>query len=54
MRDSYRFINPFEKNNSKKCNITNNGPRCWNNLPMSLKSIFSRIILKKICIKIKI
>ena len=24
MRDSYRFINPFAKNNSKTFNITNN------------------------------
>ena len=24
MRESYRFINPFAKNNCTKCNITNN------------------------------
>ena len=53
MRDSYRFINPFAKNNCKQFNITNNGPRCWNNLPMSLKSIYSSITLKQFCIKIK-
>ena len=27
MRDSYRFINPFAKNNCNQFNITNNGPR---------------------------
>ena len=53
MRDSYRFINPFAKNNCKQFNITNNGSRCWNNLPMSLKSIYSSITLKQFCIKIK-
>ena len=53
MRDSYRFINPFAKNNCKQFNITNNVPRCWNNLPMSLKSIYSSITFKQFCIKIK-
>ena len=52
MRDSYRFINPFAKNNSKKCNITNNGHICWNNLPMSLISMYSINTLKQCCIKI--
>ena len=45
MRDSYRFINPMAKNNCKQFNITNNRSRCWNNLPMSLKSIYSSIII---------
>ena len=41
MRDSYKFINPFAKNNCKQFNITNNDPRCLNNLPMSLTFIYS-------------
>ena len=54
MRDSYRFINPFAKNNCKTLYIINNGPRCWNNLTMSLKSIYISITLKKIILKLRI
>ena len=48
MHDSYRFIKPFAKNNSNNFNITNNGHICWNNFPMSLKSmyIYNNFILK--------
>ena len=53
MRDNNKFKLPLVNINANKFNITYDGPICWNNLPIHIKSSNSQTTLNQFCSKIK-